>query len=77
MKAWVSPNALRRNDFVPLPSVLKDDLAGQMGHVVTAAASVREAAANVLERGTQLGGRAMQEKAPPQMGASHSPIATR
>ena len=77
MKAWVSPNALRRNDFVPLPSVLKDDLAGQMGHVVSAAASVREAAANVLERGPQLGGRAMQDKTPPQMGAPSSPLAAR
>lgn len=77
MEAWVSPNALRRNLPVPLPDVLKDDLAGQMGHVVAAASSVREAAANVLERGPQLAGRAAQDRAFPRAAAPCSPMTPR
>ncbi|MCW4600233.1 hypothetical protein ON003_00350 [Janibacter hoylei] len=75
MKAWVSPNALRRNDLVSLPGVLKDDLAGQMGHVVSAADSVREAAANVLTRSPALSGREAQDRGVPTPAVTTPPPA--
>ena len=71
MTAWVSPNALRRNDPVKLPELLKDGIAGQMNDVVTAATSVREAAANVLDRGVN--GQAAQERGIPTPTAAMRP----
>lgn len=76
-KAWVPPNALRRNEMVALPGVLRDDIAGQMNHVVTAAVSVREAAANVLERDIHLGGRDAQDRAVAQSSPTHSSTISR
>lgn len=71
MKAWVSPNALRRNDPVKLPDLLKDGIAGQMNDVFTAATSMREAAANVLERGVN--GLAQDRAAAPTPTATTPP----
>lgn len=45
--SWVSPKDLQRNTHVPLPQSLREDLAKNMGAVITASESARSAASSM------------------------------
>lgn len=70
---WISPKDLQRNAHVPLPQILREDLAKGMGDVVTAANTARNAASSMQRTPTpepHLSGRFAQERQIPSSGSA-------
>lgn len=75
---WISPNDIHRNTEVPLPGLLREDLAQRMGEVIAVGETARGAASS-MHRASQpaaepsMVGRQAEERRVPSTAAARSP----